>query len=100
MEAQNIVTVLASGGGGAALAALVTGTVKWLSGASGRERARNTDLISQRRNAVEERDKAEGELDVESRKRREAEEHVSLLKRQLLVNGFTPVERRPQPTQE
>lgn len=85
--------LMASGGGGAVLLALVTGLVKWLSGASHRERDRNTNLITQRRNAVEARDEAELERDVADRKRREAEEHVAILKRQLILLGATPLER-------
>lgn len=97
-KAQLLATVVGAGGGGAALLALVNGLIKWLSGASARERAKNTDLISQRTKAIEERDKAEMELDVETRKRREAEEHVAILKRQLLLNGFEPQERTKENT--
>ena len=75
------------------LLALVNGVIKWLSGSSARERRRNTDLITQRQNAIIARDEAEGERDAADRKRREAEEHVSILKRQLLDNGITPLER-------
>jgi Flp pilus assembly protein TadB len=91
--AQLVVTVLGAGGGGAVLLALVNGIMKWLSGASHRERERNTDLAAQRTRAIEERDDAEQERDEEAKKRREAEEHVSLLKRQLIELGVTPVER-------
>lgn len=97
-KAQLLATVLGAGGGGAALLALVNGVIKWLSGASARERAKNTDLISQRTKAIEERDKAEAELDEETRRRREAEEHVAILKRQLLLAGHTPLERTKENT--
>lgn len=90
---QLVVTLVGAGGGGAALLALINGIVKWLSGASSRERTRNTDLATQRRGAIEDRISAEEERDVADRRRREAEEHVSLLKRQLLENGLIPVER-------
>jgi hypothetical protein len=97
-KAQLLATVVGAGGGGAALLALVNGLIKWLSGASARERAKNTDLISQRTKAIEERDEAEAERDEEARKRREAEEHVAILKRQLLLAGHEPIERNKEIT--
>lgn len=93
MSTQEIVTLMASGGGGAALLALIRGLVKWVSGASSRERLRNTSLLSQRNRAIKERDDAEEERDEADIKRREAEEHVSMLKRQLREAGLVPVER-------
>lgn len=86
MVAQDLVTLMVSGGGGAALLALIQGLFKWFSGATSRERIRNTSLIAQRNQAVKERDEADD-------KRREAEEHVSMLKRQLREAGLVPVER-------
>lgn len=97
-KAQLLATVVGAGGGGAALLALVNGLMKWLSGASARERAKNTDLLSQRTKAIEDRDKAEADLDIETRKRREAEEHVAILKRQLLLAGLEPIERTKELT--
>lgn len=94
--AQQVATVLGAGGGGAVLLALVNGLFKWLSGASHRERLRNTNLATQRRDAIIDRDEAEKERDEADVKRREAEEHVSLLKRQLIENGIRPVERTNQ----
>lgn len=80
---------------------LVNGWFKWKSGASSRERAKNSDLLSQRIKAIEERDAAESrkdeverERDAADRKRREAEEHVSLLNRQIIELGHVPVERK------
>lgn len=93
--AQLVVAFLGAGGGGAVLLALVNGVMKWLSGASARERDKNTDLITQRHNAIEARDSAEEERDEADRKRREAEEHVSILKRQLWEQGVEPLERVP-----
>lgn len=90
MDAQLIVALMASGGGGAALLALVTGIVKWLSGASARERLRNADLETQRLLAIEERIKAEKERDEADKKRRIALEYASQLRGQLLQNGITP----------
>lgn len=87
------VALLGAGGGGAALLVLIKGLVEWLSGSASRERAKNTDLAGQRRKAVEDRIHTEQQRDAADRKRREAEEHVSLLKRQLIMNGLVPVER-------
>lgn len=78
--------MVASGGGGAVLLAFVTGAFKWLSGMSGRERQKNTDLITLRREADKERDEADD-------KRWKAEEHVAMLKSQLRELGVKPVER-------
>lgn len=98
--AQLVVTLLGAGGGGAALLALINGLIKWLSGASHRERVRNTDLVTQRTVAIEERIKAEAERDAADDKRREAdekrweaEEHISILKRQVIELGAVPLER-------
>lgn len=92
VDAQLAVTLLGAGGGGAVLLALVNGVFKWLSGASAREREKNTGLISQRVSAIEERDEAIRERDDEARKRRSADEYASSLRRQLLENGITPGE--------
>lgn len=97
-KAQLLATVVGAGGGGAALLALVNGLIKWLSGASAREREKNTDLATQRRKAIEERDEAADKLEVETTRRREAEEHVAILKRQLLLEGLTPQERTKELT--
>lgn len=90
--AQLIVTVLGAGGGGAVLLAMINGVFKWLSGSSGREREKNTNLISQRLSAIEERDLAQDERDLADQKRRAADEYAATLRRQLLENGFTPGE--------
>lgn len=93
MTIEQIVALLGGTGAGAVLLALVNGIIKWLSGASARERQKNTDILSQRANAIKARDEAEKERDEADVKRREAEEHVSILKRQLLENGIDPLER-------
>lgn len=88
--AQLLVTILGAGGGGAAMLALVNGVIKWLSGAASRERDKNTDLIAQRRKAVQEREAAEKERDDEAKKRRKAEEYSAQLRRQLIESGVEP----------
>jgi hypothetical protein len=94
MDPQLLAAILGAGGGGAVLLALVNGVMKWLSGASHREREKNTDLMSQRRTAIEDRDAAMQERDEEARQRREAEEHVAILQRQLLLAGIEPLPRK------
>lgn len=101
--AQLAVALLGSAGGGAVLVALVNGLIKWISGASARERNRNTDLMAQRVKAIEERDGAYDERDQADLRRRQAYEYVSTLRRQLLENGLTPGEwplDRTVPVQE
>lgn len=87
---QLLVTVLGAGGGGAALLALINGLIKWLSGSSARERQRNTDIVAQRRKAIEEREEADTERDIADRKRRISDEYSSSLRRQLLEIGIEP----------
>jgi hypothetical protein len=82
--------------------ALINGLLKWISGASGRERTRNTDLLAQRTRAIEERDKAIAARDAEAAKRRILAEYASGLRRQLIENGLTPADwpdlERTQPS--
>lgn len=93
MDPQLLAAILGAGGGGAVLLALVNGIIKWLSGASHREREKNTDLFSQRRKAIEERDEANDRADEEANRRREAEERVAILQRQLILAGIEPAAR-------
>lgn len=88
--AQVLVSIMAYGGGGAALTALITGLVKWLSGSASRERVRNADIERQRLIAIEERRHAEQDRDESDRKRRLAYEYASKLRSQLLENGIQP----------
>jgi len=90
---QAIGTIIAAVGGGAAITGIFNGLSKIASGASHRERVRNTNLEAQRVKAIEDRRIAEAERDTADDKRREAEEHVSILKRQLLEAGIKPLER-------
>lgn len=90
---QLILALLGTAGGSAALATFAKGIVSWLSGKAHRERARNTNLLSQNIKEIERREAAELETETELRKRREAEEHVSILKRQIRELGAVPLER-------
>lgn len=91
--AKLLFTALGAGSGGAALLALINGLFKWLSGAARREQIRNTTLSEQRSKAIKEKDDAEVELEAEIIKRREAEEHVAILQRQIILLGATPQKR-------
>jgi hypothetical protein len=102
MDAQAIALIITAIGGSAAVTAIVNGIAKLASGATQRERVRNTNIITQRAKAIEERiaaeqkrDDIEAELEIETRKRREAEEHVAVLQRQLILLGVEPL-RRPE----
>jgi hypothetical protein len=90
--AQLLVALLGAGGGGAVLVALVNGLVKWLTGSAGRERSKNTDLLSQRNAAVQERDIANRERDAADTKRRMTAEYASELRRALIEKGIEPDE--------
>ncbi len=88
--AQLVITIMASGGGGAALLAMINGLWKWINGSASRERSKNTDLNNQRVNAIKERDQALDERDLADRRKRDAYEYASALRRQLRENGIVP----------
>lgn len=107
MDAETLKSLLAfagTAGGSAFLMYLISGASKWLSGAAHREQVKNTSLAkrvveadTKRREAEAERDekvdKAEAERDRADERRREAEEHVAMLKHQVRELGKVPVER-------
>lgn len=88
--AQLFVTLIGAGGLGAVLLAITNGVIKWVNGSASRERTRNTDLLSQRTHAIEERNQAVRDRDAEAVKRRLIEEYASALRRQLIENGLAP----------
>lgn len=90
MTPEQMVSLLGAGGLSAFLLALINGVIKWLSGSSARERRKNTNLVTQRQNAVHERD-------VADKKRRIIAEHASSLRQQLNEAGITP---KPYPAKE
>lgn len=81
-----LVTIIGAGSGTAFVTAIIQGVIKIRSGEARREQVKNTSLASKAA-------KAEAAREVADVKRREAEEHVSMLKRQLLELGVEPVER-------
>lgn len=90
MTPDHYVSLLGVGGVGAFLLALANGIIKWLSGASARERRKNTNLVTQRKSAVNERD-------IADKKRRIIAEYASSLRQQLKENGIDP---HKYPTEE
>lgn len=90
--AQLIAYIVGAGGGVSALVAFGRGIASWLSGSAGREKARNTDLASQRVKAIIDRDEAFDARDEADRRRRIAFEYASRLRRQLYEAGITPEE--------
>jgi hypothetical protein len=90
--AQLLTSLLGAGGGAAVIVALVNGVGKWASGASGREREKNTDLNTQRIKAIEDRDAEALRAEEADKRRRKLAEYASQLRQQLLENGLTPDE--------
>lgn len=88
--AQLLTVIIGTGGGASIVLALITGIGKWISGASGRERAKNNDLNSQRIDAVEERDQANLIASAVATELRKTEEYASRLRRQLYEAGIDP----------
>lgn len=95
-----VVAMLGAGGVTTVITLLINAAGKMRSGAVHRERIRNTNLITQRAKAIEEAEKAEKKRDdalaakdAEADLRREAEEHVAILQRQLILLGQVPLER-------
>lgn len=92
-NAELLVGLLGGGGLVTVLGTLATGIFKWLSGASARERERNTGLNKQRTDAILERDAANKAKDEMAAEKMHAEEYSSMLRRQLLENGITPIDK-------
>jgi hypothetical protein len=82
--------MLGAGGGAAVIVALLNGIGKWASGASGREREKNTDLNTQRVKAIEDRDAEAVRAEEADKRRRKLAEYASQLRQQLIENGLTP----------
>lgn len=93
---QNLAIAIGSGGAGAVLLALVNGIIQWLSGSAGRERSRNTDLLSQRNHAVAELAEARQERDEADDERRHALEYAHTLRWLMKSNGLEPPDLPPQ----
>lgn len=106
-SAQLWAALIGTTGLGAVLLAAVNGLIKWLSGAAGRERGRNADLVTQRDNAwarlqaAELRaDEADARADEEARKRRLVQEYASALRGDCIEHGVKPEALRPWPADQ
>lgn len=93
-----VITALCSAGGLGLITTLIKGIGGWINGSAGRERAKNTDLESQRAAAVVERDAERKRADAERAKtsaalglKRKTQEYASQLRRQLFEAGITPL---------
>lgn len=94
---QMITAAAAIFGSGSALAILARGLIAWVSGAAGREREKNRDLLSQRNDAWErveyERrraDDAEAECKAANVVKRRALELASAYRGRLLEHNIDP----------
>lgn len=88
-DAQLLVTILGAGGGGAALLELIKGLFRYLHARGDREKLRESDAQKNAREANAARETAD-------KKRRRAEEYVSVLRRQLLDNGIDPIDQEQE----
>jgi hypothetical protein len=91
--AKTVLTFLGTTGGSAFLLLVAKAIGKWITGAAHREQVRNSSLATRAEAAEKKRDEADGERDAADIKRREAEEHVAMLKSQIRELGAVPVER-------
>lgn len=81
--AQTLVSLAGIVGGTGALSLIGRGIYQQITGRAGRERARNTDLETQRRNAVQERDRYDTS-------RRKALEYASKLRGEMNEHNIDP----------
>lgn len=93
-NATLIATLVGAGGLGAALLELVRGFSRWSNGTAAREKSRNADLVTQRNDAWEERDrqsdradKLQQRADTEARNRNRAQDYAARLRRMLIEAG-------------
>src|SRR4030095_1578372 len=88
-----IVATVGAGGIATVLPLLINAIIKIRSGAAHRERLRNSSLQTQHAKAIEAKEKAEATIETERTKRFEAEEHISILQKQVRDLGGVPLER-------
>lgn len=88
---KQILTFLGTAGGVAFLGLLGNGAKKIWNGTVTRERVRTTSLVRRTEVAEKKTDEAQEEMEVERKLRLKAEFHVSLLERQVVALGGTPV---------
>jgi hypothetical protein len=87
MDAAELTQLISALGGGAVILATGRAVFKWITGAAGRERVRNTSLLQQKK-------QAEAMADEEAAKRRMIQEYAARLRRQLIEADIEP---EPEP---
>lgn len=85
-----IVAAIGAGGLGVFFRDLVDVFLKLRDGLSAREKNRKIDIVQQRDQALQREQIAWKERDAEATKRRQMQEHASLLRRLLIEAGITP----------
>lgn len=85
-----IVAAIGAGGLGVFFRDLVDVFLKLRDGLSAREKNRKIDIVHQRDEALKREQIAWAERDREAAKRRQLEEHASLLRRQVIEAGLDP----------
>jgi hypothetical protein len=105
--AQIIIAILGAGTGGAILTSLVNGLLKYWTGTTGRERARNADMRTQRNEAWQDAEAERGRANIaqaradrEARNRNRVADYAAGLRRDCMEHGVNPSELRPWPALE
>lgn len=88
---KQVFTFLGTAGGAAFLVLIGKGVAKIWTGAAQRERVKTTSLVTRTETAEQKKDVAEAETEQERKLRLKAEYHVSLLQRQIILLGASPV---------
>lgn len=91
-DTRSLVTILSSLGAGGVLLVLAQTFAKWVTGASARERTRNTDMKVQLSEALTDRDKEYDRAERAARNRRRAEDALAEARRKLIEAGLPPGE--------
>ncbi|WGH21723.1 hypothetical protein SEA_INKED_34 [Arthrobacter phage Inked] len=88
---KQILQFLGTAGGVAFLAMVGKGAKKIWSGAAFRERVKTTNLVRRTEAAEKKTDEAQAEMEAERKLRLKAEFHVSVLERQVVSLGGSPL---------
>lgn len=82
--AQVVITLLGAGTLGAIITSIVNGTIKYMSGTSGRERIRNADMRTQRNEAWADAERERADRERADRDKGRALEYAAHCRRQLI----------------
>ena len=89
---QFIIALLGAVGASTFLGTFGKGIFTMITRRATRERAKNTSYLAQAQREIERREAAEQETEDERKLRLQAEYHVALLQRQVILLGHEPVE--------